>query len=524
MIQARGVSIGYPGRPPAVTGVDLDLHPGERINLLGRSGAGKSTLALALGGLLVPAAGWVEVDGFSAGRRAARREIAARVGFLFQNPETQLLTARVADEIALGLENLGWPPARIDARVAGLLAVLDLERLKNRAPRTLSGGEMQRVALAAALAPEPRYLMLDEPTAHLDSLSAREVERAIEGAVATSRALRLDLAPIPDDSSRAGVLAPAPGSRPVRYVVLEEGRIAYDGSAPLPPALARLLAGGEDPDRAEPLGELSPRPSQVLLRARGLTVGWGGHAVGRDIDLELRSGIVTHIEGRSGAGKSTLVFTLAGLHAPLGGTVEVEPAGSLGERVSCVFQFAERLFYRPTVREELGEYCGATGGSGPESIRLALDFVGLPAPILERSPLQLSGGEVRRLAFAAGLVSRRPVLVLDEPAAGLDGPGRRLLKRLIRSFAAEGGAVLLVGHDLEFAELAGERWLLAGGRLLPAPGLRAGAGDIPAFRIRSEGGAGRERPRPPSPERSGEARRARHRRWPRCAPGRGGLL
>jgi energy-coupling factor transport system ATP-binding protein len=480
VIEARGVGVHHRHGPPILTGVDLDLLPGERLLLLGRSGAGKSSLALVLGGLVPPRAGTVMINGLPADHRRSRREIAGQVGFVFQSPETQLVTSRVADEIAFGLENLGWPRGRIQARVAALLDALALEPLAERAPRTLSGGEMQRVALAAALAPGSPYLILDEPFAHLDEQSAVQMEEAILAMTRASDVMRLDLAPYP------ACQGPAMAQR---LILIDGGRIAHQGPGKLPADLALRLLGEDEPEVSQPLGPLSPGPAPAALRARGLAGGWGkrdggSHRPGerhgahdevqvvfRGIDLDLRPGAVAHVEGRSGAGKSTLLLTLAGLIPPLAGAVEVEPRAPLRDRVSCVLQFAERLFYRSSVREELVEY-GRHGGEEEGSparmgqvLERALDLVQLPPAVLDRPPLKLSSGEVRRLALASGLVSRRPVLLLDEPAQGLDGPGRRMLKRLIRSFAAHRGTVVIASHDVELKELADERWLLAEGCL-----------------------------------------------------------
>ncbi len=434
-------------------------------------------MALALAGLITPEAGTVEVDGFPADYRVSRRAVASRIGLLFQNPETQLLTSRVMDEIALGLRNLGWPLAHIEERVRSLLAALDLEPLADRSPRTLSGGEMQRVALAAALAPEPRYLVLDEPTAHLDPQSTWEVERAIAEATGGGKALRLDLSTLPSAPHGASANS-QPSARSgsgvndsVRLIVLDQGSVVHDGPGPLPPLLAGRLLGTDEAEVAGPLGPLAPRRPSTL-RARGLEGGWNGSPVFGPLDLELSPGTVTHIGGRSGAGKSTLLLTLAGLVVPLAGHLELDPSAPLGERVTLVFQLAERLFYRPTVEEELEEFTGFAANTTRrgiiETMILALARLGLDSTTLSRPPLQLSGGEVRRLALATSLLSRRPILLLDEPGAGLDGPGRRLLHRLVRSFSAEGGAVLVVSHDPELAALADVRWVLTAGRLEPA--------------------------------------------------------
>ncbi len=474
MIEARGVAIRRGQSPPLLSAVDLTFAPGERIGLLGRSGSGKSSLLLALAGLIAPAAGTILVDGVPAHARGARRLVASRVGLLFQSVETQLLTGRVADEIALTLEQLGWPPARIRDQVARVAHELDLGPLLARAPQALSGGEMQRVALAAAVVAAPTYLLLDEPTAHLDAEATVEIESWIEQTATRTGALALTAAPW------ARPLLPphrVPGQRPGagRNIVLAGRRVAHDGPGPPPAALEAHLTGEDESMEARsgdssrpPLtpnlpAELTPLDTGFVLRARSVAAGWNGRAVVRDVDLEIRAGEILSLIGRNGSGKSTLLLALAGLMPLLGGSVEIEPPGPLRARVSCVLQFAERLFYRASAGEELADWA-----ADPEAARAALAVVGLDAAILAASPFQLSGGEARRLALAAGVASRRPLLLLDEPGAGLDGPGQRALVRLVRAFAQAGGSVIIASHDPALIALGDHRLALA-------RGMRAGA-------------------------------------------------
>jgi energy-coupling factor transport system ATP-binding protein len=230
----------------------------------------------------------------------------------------------------------------------------------------------------------------------------------------------------------------------------------------LPPALEAHLAGSTDLDASpgpEQLAALAPRGPQTVLRARGLAAGWAGQAIVNGVDLELRPGEIVTLAGRNGAGKSTLLATLAGLVPPVAGKVEMAPAAALRECVSCVLQFADRLFYRARVRSELEEW------APPPAVAAALAVVGLSPAILEASPFRLSGGEARRLAIAAQIATRRPVLLLDEPGVGLDGPGLMMLAGLIRALAGAGQAVLVATHDPDLARLGSIRLELADGLL-----------------------------------------------------------
>jgi energy-coupling factor transport system ATP-binding protein len=457
-IAARDLTLGFDPRTPVIQHLDLRLTAGERVAILGSNGAGKSSLAIALAGLTPPLAGEVWVDGFLAHAPATRRQVASRIGILFQDPETQLVTGRVEEEIALPLQNLGWAPARITARVSDVLHELGLEELAQRAPRALSGGEMQRVALGAALASEPSYLICDEPTAHLDPAGAAVTTSWIEAARRRSGVATVELA----------CLAPAlPADR---GVVLDHGRAIHDGPWPLPAdARARLLG----PRTASPLdlGPLAPTAHGVRLETRALVAGWGGRAVVLAGELRLEPGTITTLRGPSGSGKSTLLLTLAGWIPPLSGEIRVSAPGTAvsspraGEHSSLVLQFPERLFCRPTVGEELRDFGVRPGEEGP-----ALGALGLPVALRDRSPFRLAAGEARRLALALALLARHPLLLLDEPGVGLDAVGHVELEQLIAAFVRAGGAVMIASHDPELLALGNERLRVEGGRVVEDAG------------------------------------------------------
>ena len=463
-IVARGLAVGRgaaggAAHPPILRDVDLTLHRGERIAISGPNGAGKSSLLLVLAGLLPPRAGAVTVDGYPAHERHSRREVASRIGLLFQNPETQLLTARVAEEIALPLANLGWARPRIAARVESVLAALGLTELAERSARTLSGGEMQRVALAAALAPEPHYLLLDEPTAHLDPESAAGVVAWIERAARDHDALVCEVtadAPVLPAHRHlrvaAGAIADNGAAEGRAAATARHGADAYAEAAP-----AELLTAPMD------LGPLRPIESGTGIAARGVMAGWNGcPRVAADV-LELAPGRIVTLAGPSGSGKTTLLLTLAGWIPPVSGDVSVIPGSRpLGDAVTLIVQFPEQLFYRETVSAEIADFLAP-----PAAGRFALELFGLPESLLGRSPFGLAAGEARRLALAEGLLARRAVLLLDEPAVGLDRPGRAALIRVLRSLAAAGCAVLVASHDRDLLALGDVQLRIREGRVLP---------------------------------------------------------
>ena len=217
MIRVRNIRVQYQDRQ-ALRGVSATIRPGETIAVMGANGSGKSTFARCLNGLLLPREGGVEVDGLNTSDSAHLREIRRRVGMVFQNPDNQIVSATVEREIAFGLENLGIDFRQMHSRVDYALRQFHLEGLRLKSPHQLSGGEKQRVALAAVLAMQPRYLILDEPTSLLDPRGRREIVRLVRGFRKKSR-------------SMATVLITQFAEETVdadRLIVFDRGRIVMD--------------------------------------------------------------------------------------------------------------------------------------------------------------------------------------------------------------------------------------------------------------------------------------------------------
>lgn len=220
MIELSGVTVSY-GREgsAALRGIDLILEPGEAVALVGASGSGKTTLLRLLDALLVPTRGTVLVDGMDTSDPSHLWEIRRRVGLIFQNPDNQIVSTTVERELAFGMENLGVPSAEIARRVAAAISRFDLSGLRDREPHRLSGGEKQRVAIAAVLAMEPSYLALDEPTSLLDAAGRREVWRTLEELSSDERRTVVHVTQFPDEILLAR-----------RVIVLDGGAVAFDGT------------------------------------------------------------------------------------------------------------------------------------------------------------------------------------------------------------------------------------------------------------------------------------------------------
>ena len=469
---ARGWGWRHAGRKnAALSGVDLDIAPGERVLVLGPSGSGKSTLMGGLAGLLGgaeegEATGTLTVDG------VAPANARGRVGLLMQDPEAQVVLARVGDDVAFGMENLGVAREEIWPRVENSLEAVGLSVPLDHSTTELSGGQKQRLALASILAMGPGLLLLDEPTANLDPSGVAEVRAAVEAVVERTGATVVVV------EHRVDVWA----SLVDRVIVVADGAIAADG--PLREVLAQQgdalrergiwLPGDDVAAEVGPAPEVTPASSEAtpIARVADLTIGYNQDAPVRSgIDLTIARGVSTCIVGANGAGKSTFALTLAGLLPPLEGTVEVETSdGTRGDphewsskqllgRMSMVFQEPEYQFLAATVAEELAIGPRAAGMSEAEIAPLVdehLEALGL-TKLARANPMTLSGGEKRRLSVATALISAPELLILDEPTFGQDRGTWLGLVRLLRAALERGVTLVSITHDPAFVAAMGQR-------------------------------------------------------------------
>ena len=469
---ARGWGWRHAGRKnAALSDVDLDIAPGERVLVLGPSGSGKSTLMGGLAGLLGgaeegEATGTLTVDG------VAPAQARGRVGLLMQDPEAQVVLARVGDDVAFGMENLGVPREEIWPRVADSLNAVGLDVPLHHSTTELSGGQKQRLALASILAMGPGLLLLDEPTANLDPSGVAEVRAAVEAVVGRTGATMVVV------EHRVDVWAPLVD----RVIVVADGRIAADG--PLDEVLDQQgdalrergiwLPGDDVAAEVGPAPEVAPASSEAapIARVSDLTIGYDASAPVRSgIDLTIERGVSTCIVGANGAGKSTFALTLAGLLPPLEGAVEVETAdGTAGDphewsskqllgRMSMVFQEPEYQFLAATVAEELAIGPRAAGMTDEEIAPLVdehLEALGL-TKLARANPMTLSGGEKRRLSVATALISAPELLILDEPTFGQDRGTWLGLVRLLRAALERGVTLVSITHDPAFVAAMGQR-------------------------------------------------------------------
>jgi energy-coupling factor transporter ATP-binding protein EcfA2 len=481
-VDATGWGWRHAGRRrAALHSIDLAIDPGERILLLGPSGSGKSTLLHALAGVLGgddegEPVGSLRVDGRPA---AAAR---GRAGLVLQDPDSQVILARVGDDVAFGCENLGVPREEIWRRVADAVDAVGLDLPLDHPTSRLSGGQKQRLALAGAIAMRPGLLLLDEPTANLDPGGVAEVREAV------GRVLERTGATLVVVEHRVEVWQHLVD----RVIVLgADGGIIADGPPDevLAARAGELAAGGVwvpgvplgVPDAAA-LDRMAARPhGEPILSTRELAIARPRGPVLHDrLDIALPGGTSTVLTGPNGAGKSTLALTLGGLLDPRGGTVlaSTELARGLSRspirwrsrdlltRIGTVFQEPEHQFVAATVRDEVAVAPRALGlGASEVDARVGeiLDRLRLDH-LAGANPFTLSGGEARRLSVGSVLATRPEVVILDEPTFGQDRLGWVELVRLLHELVAGGTTLLSVTHDPAFTASLGRRRLELGVR------------------------------------------------------------
>ena len=478
------VTLRY-GDSLALDDVTLEVCRGERVCVLGANGSGKSTLASVICGLLAPDEGDVELAGHAVCTGgvpdlAAYRDARRQLGLVFQNPDDQIVTSVVADDVAFGPENLGVPRAQIAARVARELRRVAMEKYAHADPSRLSGGQRQRVCIAGALAMEPAVLVLDEPSSLLDVRGRAAIMRVM-GRLAAAGATLVHVTHFMDEALAAD-----------RVVVMQRGHVALEGTpdevfatknarviealglempfeARLAAALRADAADGKVAAVAGPSGEKPaasvPAAEPPAILARDLGFSYGPDAQALDgVSLEVPVRATTAIVGQTGSGKSTLLRLLCGLEAADAGSLTVcgiNAATKRGRRqirraVGYVMQHPERQLFAQTVAEDVAfgpRNQGLSAAEVERRVAHALDLVGL-TDRRDASPFELSGGQ-QRLAAIAGVLAMEPeLLVLDEPTAGLDPRGRARLRALMADLAAHGVTLLQVTHSMEDAARA----------------------------------------------------------------------
>ncbi len=509
----------------ALNDVSLRLKTGEFIAIIGSNGSGKTTLAKLLNALILPDKGEVWVDDLNTQDKNAQKLIRQKVGMIFQNPDTQIISTSVEREIAFGLENLNLPYDEMKIRVHRALKYFDLEKLASHPPHRLSGGEKQKVALASVISMQPQYLVLDEPTSLLDPLGKREVLSLIQMLSEEKKITVIHITQFPKEAITAK-----------RVLVMHRGKIVLDDSpeeilkrkdelekigleVPFPLKMIHPLKRrgwhflGEcltvddlvdqmvrnvkdvktkltysPAEQKQHRMEESPpsvveQPTQISMRQVSYLydkkLPTQRKALDR-ISLQIKKGDFVGLIGPTGSGKSTLVQHLNGLLFPTSGEVWIDGENlsncnvntrKIRQKVGLVFQFPEMQLFEETVYNDIAfgpKNLGLSDEEIKRRVKESMSKVGLDFDqFASRSPFSLSGGEQRRAAIAGILALKPEILILDEPTCGLDGKGTREIKSLLMELNSEGVTIILISHNMDLiAELAKKIILLDHGRLL----------------------------------------------------------
>jgi energy-coupling factor transport system ATP-binding protein len=422
-LELCGVGFGHrtaSGRD-ALVDIDLTVEPGEFVAVVGPNGAGKSTLVALLAGA-EPTSGLV--------RRPGRVGLGLPGGtaVVGQRAEAQVIGSTVGEDLRWGLPP-GYP---VD--VEALLGSVGLAGLVSASTESLSGGQLQRLAIAAAMARRPALLISDESTSMLDAIGRAEILDLLASLPAQSGTALVHVTHDPAEAARAErVVGLVDGGLVDAAVIGHSAFVEHSGSEA---ADARAWEHGAPGAGTAGSGHAPGTPGEPVIRVRGVGhrfdagTPWEVTAL-RSVDLDVREGEGLLITGENGSGKSTLAWVLAGLIKPTDGTVTIDgaPASESVGTVALSFQHARLQLQRPTVAEDILAAAGFDAKLAPEEgdtfVRTSLRRVGLPADLAGRSIDELSGGQMRRVAIAGLLASRPRVLVLDEPLAGLDRESRR---------------------------------------------------------------------------------------------------
>ncbi|MFL2547216.1 MAG: ABC transporter ATP-binding protein [Candidatus Rariloculaceae bacterium] len=512
--------------PPALLDVAFEIEPGSFVLILGRSGSGKSTLALNLVGIYPDYFGGRNHGRMLVGHPERgvinRRELEAAerfrlINMLFQNPEDQIVTLTIEEEIGFALENYLFEPDEIHRRIDYALDLVGLTGFRNRETLRLSGGEKQRVALAAMLALEPAVLILDEPTSNLDPAGTADVldtiNRVRERTGLTVMVIehevdevfsRVDSVLLVEDQRVVGPLTPQDFINERGLFVRDEmglwipqaaevgldlraGGLEIGSDVPLtgPELVDALQTAGinlplspssEAPPTDRSADASTQNSGDVVIDVKNVSFGYDNHPVLKNVNLGVRRNELLAVVGQNGSGKSTLASMFNGITLPDSGIVLVDGMATsdydfaeLVRRVAYIFQVPEKQFVRGTVYDEIAHGLRALGLDESEVDKRTVELLET-ARLLDRreaSPYVLSHGQKRRLSVAAMVVGQPEVVVLDEPTFGQDYHQAQNLMQLLRDLADDGAAVMFITHDMRLiAEYADRAAVLCDGEII----------------------------------------------------------
>ena len=499
----------------AIDHVSLSIKKGDFVGILGHNGSGKSTLAKQLAALLKPSGGIIYVNGMDTAKDELLFSIRKTAGMVFQNPDNQLIGNIVEEDIAFGPENMGIPREEIEERITRALEATGMSAYREHSPNALSGGQKQKIAISGVLSMEPECIIFDEPTAMIDPEGRKEVLKAIYDLNRLKHITIIYITHFLDEVSKADYLyvmkqgaITLEGSPEILFKMPEQ---LTENNLELPfeiSLIAELRKKGlnipkeiytkqqlleffkcmqqeegflfqekkvENQQKrciAETEKEKGIVLKNISYQYKKRSAEEAKDAL-KDVSLSIKSGEFVAIVGKTGSGKSTLIQHLNGLLQPQSGQYFFEGQDiwskkydlkKLRQKVALCFQYPEYQLFEETILKDIAfgpKNLGFNKKKCEEKARYAMKLVGLPAELEKVSPFSLSGGQKRRVALAGILAMEPEYLILDEPVAGMDAPGKKMLFELLHHLNKDKGiTIVLVSHNMDDVAAYADRVLI----------------------------------------------------------------
>ncbi|MBN2929624.1 MAG: energy-coupling factor transporter ATPase [Eubacterium sp.] len=499
----------------AIDHVSLSIKKGDFVGILGHNGSGKSTLAKQLAALLKPSGGIIYVNGMDTVKDELLFSIRKTAGMVFQNPDNQLIGNIVEEDIAFGPENMGIPREEIEERIMRALEATGMSAYREHSPNALSGGQKQKIAISGVLSMEPECIIFDEPTAMIDPEGRKEVLKAIYDLNRLKHITIIYITHFLDEVSKADylyvmkqgaiTLEGSPETLFKRPEQLTENNLELPFESSL---IAELRKKGlnipkeiytkqqlleffkcmqqeegflfqekkVENQQKKCIAETEKEKGIVLknisYQYKKRSAEEAKDAL-KDVSLSIKPGEFVAIVGKTGSGKSTLIQHLNGLLQPQSGQYFFEGQDiwskkydlkKLRQKVALCFQYPEYQLFEETILKDIAfgpKNLGFDKKKCEEKARYAMKLVGLPAELEKVSPFSLSGGQKRRVALAGILAMEPEYLILDEPVAGMDAPGKKMLFELLHHLNKDKGiTIVLVSHNMDDVAAHADRVLI----------------------------------------------------------------
>ncbi len=477
-VELRNICFSYDGgKTWTLNNLSLTIYSGERVAIVGTNGCGKSTLAKIIAGLAAPDSGYVKLCGEKVFENTtayadAYRNARKFIGALFQSPEDQIVTTVTEDDVAFGLENLNVEQHKMRKLIDNALKAVHMEKHRLSDPSLMSGGQMQRVALAGSIAMQSKLLVLDEPTSMLDSKALEDVDELF-GNLHKNGTSIVQITHRFDECKRADrILLLEDGV--LREISLEKLESYFDN---FKPDFSKADFSKQDfskGDFSKPnfSKKANSEDANTAISISHLTVSYDDKLPDAisDYSLEVKKGEIVAIMGENGCGKSTLAKALCGLLKAKSGSISVEkiPVSAksskknrqkLRETIGYVMQLPEQQLFAETVRDDVAygpKNFGISADALKERVDETLKMLNIE-DLAEKSPFLLSGGQQRLVAIAGVLACKPRVIVLDEPTAGLDFEASSRILEILRKLNNQGVTIVMITHNLQEAKSLGAR-------------------------------------------------------------------